>query len=109
MKIEKPSAILAYAGWISVFVLGWLMVLRATPADKLTWTFFWIFFVVAVLASAIYSGSPKKDGIISPNDIVVKVDDKIYTQANHGLVIGPERPDGKMIVIVPIQKEKKPA
>lgn len=109
MKIEKPSAILAYAGWISVFVLGWLMVLRTVPADRLTWIFFWIFFVVAVLASAIYSGSPKKDGIISPNDIVVKVDDKIYTQANHGLVIGPERPDGKMIVIVPIQKEKKPA
>lgn len=105
MKIDKPSAILAYACWISVFVLGWLMVLRTIPADRLTWTFFGIFLVVAVFASAIYSGSPKKDGIIAPDDLVVKVDNTIYTQHNGGLSIGPERPDGKMIIVVRTVKE----
>lgn len=105
MKIDKPSAILAYVGWLSVFVLGWLMVLRTIPADKLTWTFFAIFFVVAVFASAVSSEKPKKDGVISPDDMVVKWDDKIYTQSNGGLVIGPERPDGKVIVIVQKQPD----
>ena len=107
MKIDKPSAVLAYAGWISVFVLGWLIVLRTIPADKLTWTFFGIFFVVAVMASAVYAGGPKKDGIISPDDVVVKVDNTIYTQHNGGLSIGPERPDGKMIVIVQSAKKEQ--
>lgn len=107
MKIDKPSAVLAYAGWISVFVLGWLMLLRTVPADGLTWRFFGIFFVIAVWASAVYSGNPKKDGVASPDDLVVKVDNTIYTQNNGGLSIGPERPDGKMIVIV--RKPKEPA
>lgn len=108
MKIDKPSAFLAYAGWISVFVLGWLMVLRTVPADKLTWTFFAIFFMVALFASAVYSGKPnKKDGIASPDDLVVKMDSTIYTQNNGGLLIGPERTDGKMVIIV--QKMKEPA
>lgn len=107
MKIDKPSAVLAYAGWVSVFVEAWLLLLRTIPADGLTWTFFAIFFVVAVMASAVYSGKPKKDSVVSPDDLVVKVDNTIYTQNNGGLAIGPERPDGKMIVIV--QKGKAPA
>ena len=90
-----------------MFVEGWLLLLRTIPTDGLTWTFFGIFLLVAVWASAIYSGNPKKDGIISPDDLVVKVDKTIYTQNNGGLAVGPERPDGKMIVIV--QKANKPA
>ena len=106
MKIDKPSAVLAYAGWVSVFVESWLLLLRIIPADGLTWTFFGIFFVVAVIASAVSSSGPKQDGIASPDDLVVKVNDTLYTQKNGTLLIGPERPDGKMIVIV---QKKKPA
>lgn len=106
MKIDKPSMLLAYASWASVFVLGWLIVLRSIPTDGLTWSFMGLFFLVAVMASAVASNNPKKDGIIDPNDIVVKVDDMICTKRNGLLMIGPERPDGQMIVIV---QKKKPA
>lgn len=107
MRLDKPSATLAYAGWASVFVEAWLLLLRIIPSDVFSWTFFGIFLLIAVWASAIYTGNPKKDGIISPDDLVVKVDNTIHTQSNKGLSVGPERPDGKMIVIV--QKAKKPA
>ena len=108
MKINKPSAVLAYAGWASVFIEGWLLLLRTIPADGLTWTFFGLFFFLAVMASAVSTGrQTRKDGIISPDDLIINVDGTIHTQANGGLSIGPERPDGKMIVIV--QRKKEPA
>lgn len=106
--VLKPSAVLAYAGWASVFIEGWLLLLRTIPADGLSWSFFGLFFLVAVMASAVYSGKQnKKDGIASPDDLVVRMDNTLYTQNNGGLLIGPERPDGKMIVIV--QRKKEPA
>jgi len=59
MKIENLSQLLAVVGWISVFVLGWLIVLRLAPSDALTWAFFVIFFVVALMASAVAHGRKK--------------------------------------------------
>ena len=95
----KSSTLLARLGWLSVFAEGWLILLRLIPADKLTWIFFTVFFVVAVMASAVSSPS-KKDGIASPDDLIVKRDNQIYTQDNGMLLIGPERQDGKMVVII---------
>jgi len=59
MKIEKPSQLLAILGWVSVFVEGWLLVLRQVPSDALSWGFFTFFFLVAIGASAIASPSKK--------------------------------------------------
>jgi hypothetical protein len=59
IKIETKSQLLAAIGWISVFVEGWLIVLRLIPADFLTWMFFVIFFIVAVFASAVAGGKRK--------------------------------------------------
>lgn len=58
MKIEKPSQLLAFFGWVSVFVEGWFLVLRRIPSDALAWSFFAFFFIVAISASAI--ASPRK-------------------------------------------------
>jgi hypothetical protein len=56
MKI-KSSQLLAAVAWISVFFMGWLIVLRKIPSDLLTWIVFTLFFVVAVFASALSRGS----------------------------------------------------
>ena len=61
MKIEKFSQLLALVAWASVFVEGWLILLRTIPADGLTWFFFGLFFVVAVMAGAV--ASPKRANI----------------------------------------------
>lgn len=105
MKTEKPSVVLAWVSWASVFIEGWLILLRIIPADRLTWIFFAVFFVVAVFASAVASPS-KKDGIASADDLIIKVDDKVYQQRDGTLLVGPERKDGKMIVLIQT-KEKK--
>jgi len=61
VKLEfKPSLILAIVAWASVFVLGWLLVLRLVPADKLSWVFFALWFVVGTMASAVYRGKAGK-------------------------------------------------
>lgn len=60
MKIEKFSQLLALVAWVSVFTEGWLLLMRAIPADFLTFFFFGFFFVIAVFASAV--AAPKKDG-----------------------------------------------
>lgn len=60
MKIEKFSQLLALVSWVSLFTEGWLLLLRAIPADGLTFFFFGFFFVVAVMAGAV--ATPKKDG-----------------------------------------------
>ena len=60
MKLEwKPSLVLAVIGWTSVFVEGWLIILRIVPADWLSWTFFAVYFIVATMASAVYGGKKK--------------------------------------------------
>lgn len=41
--LEKPSQILALAGWAYVFVAGILLILRKIPSDKLTWGLFLFF------------------------------------------------------------------
>ncbi len=53
MKIEKFSQLLALIAWANVFVEGWLILLRTIPADGLTWFFFGLFFLVAVMAGAV--------------------------------------------------------
>lgn len=49
----KLSELVAVMGWLSTFVSGWILFLRAVPADNLSATFFCFFLVVAILASAI--------------------------------------------------------
>lgn len=100
MKPQNSSTSLAYVSWISLFLLGWLILLRLIPVDVITWVFFAVFAIVGVFASAIASPPNKKDGIISPDDLIVKMDGHIYSLGDGTLFIGPERPDGKMIVIV---------
>ena len=60
MKLEwNPSLALAVIGWSSVFVEGWLIILRIIPADWLSWAFFAVYFIVATMASAVYGGKKK--------------------------------------------------
>ena len=55
MKITKFSQVLAIVSWGSLFVEGWLLILRAIPSDPLSWGFYVLFFVIAIFASAFAS------------------------------------------------------
>lgn len=55
MKWEKPSHILAFAGWLSVFVLSWLLILGYRPLNWLSAGFWFFFLIIAILASAVGS------------------------------------------------------
>lgn len=47
----KPSIIIMFMGWASVFTLTWLLVLRLTPFDSVSIGSWIFFFVVALFAS----------------------------------------------------------
>jgi len=45
------SQLCSILGWVSVFGMGWMFVLRLIPQDALSWGFFVFFFLVAIFAS----------------------------------------------------------
>ena len=50
---SKPSTVLAFGSWLSVFGVSWLAVMRQVPLDWLT-AFCWaFFFIVALVSSAV--------------------------------------------------------
>ncbi len=55
VKEMKDSYLLAVAGWVSVFVLAWLLVLRAIPFDLMSGGFCAFFFILAVCGTALSS------------------------------------------------------
>lgn len=55
----KLSQILAIAGWMSVFIEMWLILLERIPQDKITWWFLFFFLFIAIAASAIASPNEK--------------------------------------------------
>lgn len=60
MKIDKPySFALAVIGWVNVFIIGWLLILKEIGADNSTWVVFTVFFVISVMSSAVTSGVRK--------------------------------------------------
>jgi len=83
MKIEKPSLILAYAGWFSLFAETWLLLLRIIPGDGLSITFFVMFFLLGLMGSAVYAGKPKK----YLTDIRVRIGDRVYSEENGNLTV----------------------
>jgi hypothetical protein len=86
MKFEKPSIVLAYASWASVFLEAWLLLLRWIPSDGLTLGFFVLFFFVAVMASAVHASKPKMKGEIT--DIRVKIGDfQLFSEQQGNLKI----------------------
>jgi hypothetical protein len=58
---QKPSTLLAFASWASVFILTWLLVLGKLPYDGHGLGAMLFFLGMAVIASAIASPSKKGD------------------------------------------------
>lgn len=83
VKNQKPSMILAYAGWTSVFIESWLLLTRLIPADGLSWSLFGLFFVLAVMASAIYSGKSGAGTV----DIRVSISGKVFSEESDTLTV----------------------
>lgn len=62
MKNEKlPVLVLSAGAWICVLIESWLLLMRSIPADFLSWFFFCLFFLVAVMASAVANGGENKN------------------------------------------------
>jgi hypothetical protein len=83
VKIQKSSIVLAYAGWTSVFIESWLLLTRLIPADGLSWSLFGLFFFLAVMASAIYSGKSKASIV----DIRVSISGKVFSEDSDTLTV----------------------
>ncbi len=93
MQSQKRSVILAYAGWTSVFVEGWLLLLRLIPIDGISLSFFVLFFVLAIMASVIYSSKPRLGAPAA--DIRVRIGDQVFSEEAGNLTI---RRNGNVIL-----------
>jgi len=96
MKIDKPSIVLAYTGWISMFIEGWLLLLRKIPADGLSWAFFALFFFLGVMASAVYAGKPKA----TKPDIRVRIGAEIFSEEKQNLQVVQTPAGGILLCVV---------
>jgi hypothetical protein len=83
MKLEKPSLLLALFAWSFFFVEAVLLLMRRIPSDWATWILLVLFFVIAVMASAVANdGSENKSGVYRINYIdadtiqLVQLDEK---------------------------------
>lgn len=94
MQSQKRSIILAYAGWTSVFVEGWLLLLHLIPADGISLAFFALFFFLAIMASAIYSTKPRLGAPAA--DMRVRVGDQVFSVESGNLTI---RRNGNAILL----------
>ncbi len=94
MKPQKPSIVLVCACWASVFIEGWLLLLRSIPADRLSLTLFILFFFLAVMASAVYSSKPKLGTPVA--DMRVKIGDQVFSAESGNLTM---RRNGNIILL----------
>lgn len=78
----KPSILLATLGWISVFTLAWLFLLGVLHTSVLSVSIFTIFFIIAVMASAVYGSKPKFE---RTTDIEVNLNGFTYSEAKGNL------------------------
>lgn len=95
MKTIRPSVLLASASWGSVFTEGWLLLTGVITASGLAWGLFILFFLVALIASAV--ASDRKSAI---GELVVKIDDELYSVDNGNLIISPGSPGGKTVLLL---------
>jgi hypothetical protein len=54
-----PSLALAASAWASIILEAWLLLVRAVPADALSWGLWGVFWFIAVAASASYAAERK--------------------------------------------------
>lgn len=97
MKELKPSHLLAAVAWAFTFMVGANIVMRKIPADLLSWGMFLLFFLVAVMASAVAQGKPRI------KDLRVYLSGQLYTQES-GAVEVYQSPKGTTVVNVYLAK-----
>ncbi len=56
----KLSTFLAAAGWISLLILTWMIVLRSVPAEPVTTGLAWVFFLLFSASASTIQSMPKK-------------------------------------------------
>jgi hypothetical protein len=98
MKLEKPSLLLAVVSWLCVLVLSWQMIMRLIPLDFLTWFFFALFLIVALIASGVYAddgGRKKKRGLIE-----IRAGNFMYSEENGDMTVAEN--GGKIFVIIKV-------
>lgn len=95
-KTVKPSFILALAAWVYVFVVAALRL--GQNIGPLTFDNFWVFFLLAIFASGVYTGKRK---VVLPNKVRINVNGVIYT--DEALIIHELR-DGDVFIYVDISK-----
>ena len=103
-KNMRPSFVLAVCAWTYVFVTAVTTLFRVVPSDRLTWTSFGFFFVLAICASALAQGRQAR---LAPSDQVrINIAGQIYT--GDALMIHELR-DGKVVVYVDLSKPAEAA
>lgn len=98
MKDIKPSHILAGIAWAFTFILGTQIATRKISVDLLSFGMFGLFFLVALMASAVAQGKP----VIK--DLRVKVGGNTYTQES-GVVDVVYSKNGAVIVYITLKPE----
>lgn len=102
MKTIKPSLVLAMISWISVFILGWLIVFDIPPVASAPKFIFLAMLITAVMASAIYSSKVR----VTTGDIRVRIGGEIFT--GDALTIH-ELKDGGTFIYVDLSKPNQPS
>lgn len=95
MKSIRPAFILSLVSWLIVFILPLLILARVIDSDLTPWTFFFTFFIVAIMASAVNS-KPSK-ATTTPGDMRVQINGITYQGESLKVL---ETKDGKTWVFV---------
>lgn len=98
-KPIKPSFVLALGAWVYVFVVAALRLLGLT--DPLTFDNYYIFVIIAIMASAVYT--PKSKTVL-PKNVRININGVIFT--DEALTIHELR-DGDVFIYVDTTKPMK--
>lgn len=79
----KPSILIMFIGWASVFTLTWLFILRMTPFDSIGINS-WIFFFVVALFASMAQTQKKPESLKGKIEILKKelIDEAIKEKKN---------------------------